>query len=267
MLWDIPLTKMHMDDQKLNALMESWKHEASADPEFAARVRSRIHEAYFAKEHASDARHPSFAWWRGWAGYGLGLAGGLCTLVLGAAVFFSLQKGTLPTDPALPSHYRSLIEPAAFVRNQMERSGGFEALNPGWEPLRAGMRDTLVRVERAVDLSPAQFREFEALHVDYLGRFEAVYAELIGLENAYREFERQRIAGEDVNLWAVYDHMRSQKACFEKALELQQVFLTEVMGLMKPEQRQRYHDLIQAANPSPIPPSAFQAALKRERPI
>ena len=248
---------MGIDDRQLDKMLECWKYQPQHDPDIRQKVKERIHNKYFA-----GAQTPR---------EGPGFAGWLSTLfaqpVYASLMFVAVIAGTFGIatlvshnnrimDQELPLVYRQLIDPANSAKAQIEKYDDFQAISQPYKVSRETLGKALTWIERKVDLNPNQSAQFEKIHEQYFDEFETLYLDLLKLENEYRVYERERVAGEDINLISVYENLNSQKEIYKRALQIQQTFIDQIFQVLDTEQKGKYGELFLTPT-SELIPSAF----------
>jgi hypothetical protein len=259
---------MALDDQRLERLLREWEHSPETDPGFTEKVKERIHREYF----STQLERPASLDFRHWFGiligkpwYALGAASVLGVMIAGT-LLLSIHQNR-PDENQLPIAYSKLINPAFSAQSHISQATGFDTVQHSWDASRKSLQYALHWVEKKVNLTTVQAHAFERLHLNYFDEFESIYLELIRLENAYREFERQRVEGHEIDLLSVYDNLTEQKAYYQRALQIQQVFLDQVFRILDSNQQELYHQLLVHPLPTPHTPSAWISGQPRERKI
>ena len=230
-----------------------WKHHPVRDACITQKVWARIHKGSSSKDIYD--RRGSFADW--------------CSLLIAnpAYSFLSLLlivAGTLSTmslilsDPVTSREqhmlrvYRQVVAPATSFENDLGDRGGFHTIDHHRHLTRSAFVKSIDWIEQELLLETPQFQSFKQIHEHYYDEIGSLYTRLISLENEYRQSERQRIAGKDINLLDVYDNMNAQNAIYQQALGIQHDFMNEILRMLNPEQQSRYTQLVMTPSMTPI---------------
>lgn len=255
---------MGIEDKHLDGMLRSWEHEPTRDPEIHQKVRDRIHNEYFARS-SNFRTETGFLFWLSTLIARPIYASLFLVIVIGSSVGFTalVHKKNQIRDREIPLVYRQLIDPATSFREEFLKYDNFQSINQSKTVSRKSMGRALQWIERKVDLDNQQAFKFERIHKHYFDEFEALYFKLIQLENQYRVYERQRIAGDDINLLSVFDNLNSQKEIYKRTLLVQQKFMQQVFQILNAEQKGKYDELFFLQTPKNIS-SAFLLNEKRE---
>ena len=239
------------EEQQLNKSLKSWEVTPKPDPDFKHNVHHRIHEQFFAREHASEqsARewfkqllyHPIFA------SVALFTIVGLTALT---TVYFHSHHTNRTNDSSLPESYQAVIDPEQTARLMLAASTGFKSLASEPSLSRKSFEEAMVWIVNQMDLKNGQALAFQQIHERFFTRYELLCGQLIQLENEYRQFERDRIAGKNIDLFSVYANFQHQKSIYQQTIQLQQELIHEVSDLLTPQQQGAYGQLFHS-NPSP----------------
>jgi hypothetical protein len=249
---------MGIDDKQLDEMLKGWEYHPTLDADIRQKVRERIHNKYFTGAGSAPVENNFSNWLVTFFAQPL-----YASLLLLAIIASTFGIATLPNknnrltmDREIPLLYRQIIDPASSAKAQIEKYNNFQAISQHDIASRKTLEKALSWIERKVDLSDRQSLEFEHIHEQYFDEFESLYTNLLNLENEYRVFERQRVAGEEVNLLSVYENLNSQKEIYKTALQIQQKFIGQIFQVLDAEQKGKYGELFLTPTPE-VKPSAF----------
>lgn len=251
---------MGIDDTQLDKMLKDWEYIPDHDPDIHKRVRERIHNKYFSGVQSVPGEN-SFTRW---------LVALFAQPVYASVLILAVVAGTIGIatlsshnnqimDQEMPLVYRQMINPANSAKAQIEKSNNFQAISQHTQVSRETLGKALNWIERKVDLNASQTRQFEKIHEQYFDEFESLYTNLLKLENEYRVYERQRVAGEDVDLLSVYENLNSQKEIYRSALQIQQKFIDQIFQVLDAEQKGKYGELFLTPATELIPSAFFSA--------
>ena len=251
---------MGIDDRQLDKMLSDWEYKPAHDPDIHKKVRERIHNKYFSGVQSARGESSFTRWLVTLCSQPMYA----CILIL-AVVVGTVGIATLSTvntrvmDREMPLVYRQMINPANTAKAQIEKSNNFQAISQHYQVSRETLGKALDWIERKVDLNATQTRQFEKIHEQYYDEFESLYISLLKLENEYRMYERQRVAGEDVDLLSVYGNLNAQKEIYRSALQIQQRFIDQIFQVLDAEQKGKYGELFLTPANELIPSAFFSA--------
>lgn len=240
----------HPPEDPLDPILRTWHVNPPADPDFQQRVHHRIHEHFFA--HDADRGSVS-------AVGALKAFLSLRTLAMGAAAIALIGVSVIVTlrfqpgraaEIQIPESYRVVIDPAQTARSLFPTGGSFESLPEKPTLSRDSFETALHWIEKQVQLEPAQMAAFQHVHERFFDQYELLCEQLFELENQYRQFERDRISGQAVDLFRVHANFEQQKQIYQRTIQLQQELIREVSALLTPRQQGAYGRLF-PASPTP----------------
>lgn len=250
---------MGIDDKQLDEMLKSWDHEPTLDADIHQKVRERIHNKYFTGTQEARTGTNFFNWLI--TLFAQPIYASFLLLAIIASTFgiatLTNRNHSQALDREIPLVYRQIIDPANSVKAEIEKYDNFQAINQHHMVSRKTLDKALSWIERKVDLDDSQSLQFEQIHEQYFDEFESLYINLMSLENEYRFFERQRVAGDDVNLLSVYENLNSQKEIYKSALQIQQNFINQIFKVLNAEQKGKYGELFLTPTPEVLPSAFF----------
>lgn len=247
-----------MEDKELEKILQSWDHQPTLDSDIHQKVRDRIHNDYFSHSNVKEENDNFFGWLTSFISHPVYATVFLFVIVgITWGISSSNPFTSVPhSDDEIRTIYRQIIDPANSVKEQIKKTNNFQTITQNAPVSKEKLTKALHFIEDKVDLNHKQSAQFERIHQKFFTESESLYVSLIGLENEYREFERKRISGEEINFFKVYHNLNSQKEIYKQALQEQQKFITEVFQILNSEQKGKYGELFLTHIPNTTP-SAF----------
>jgi hypothetical protein len=236
----------HPSEDPLDPILRTWHVNPPADPDFQRRVQHRIHEHFFAHDadRVSVSAGSAIAMLLGWKPLALGAAA-IALVLVSVTLTLRLHPGRAG-GAEIPESYRVVIDPAQTARSLFATESRFELLAE--KPLlsRDSFETALHWIEKQVQLEPSQMAGFQRVHERFFDQYERLCQQLFDLENQYRQFERDRISGQPIDLFRVHANFEQQKQIYQRTIQLQQELIHEVSALLTPQQQGAYGRLFPA---------------------
>ncbi len=259
------------EEHQLHESLKSWQVNLEKDPDFKHNVHHRIHEQFFSENASAPNNRGALSWLLKSISNPL-YASAVTVMFLIATTFLSLHYRKGPSSEQellsqIPDSYQAVLDPAQTARMMVaENKPGFETLSETPALSRESFEQALFWIEEQVKLDKPQKVSFQKIHESFFTKYELLCSQLIQLENKYRQFERDRIAGDPIDLFSVYANFQQQKSIYLQTIQLQQELIQEVSTLLTPQQQgaygQLFHQLPQ--HPESTPPSANLESPTRE---
>jgi len=253
-------------EHQLRETLQSWQVTAKKDPDFKHNVHQMIHQQFFAENCEEESASSLFSRVSRWLLRpvpALSMAAVLICITSLATLFLGFHWNQ-SEQIRVPESYQVVIDPAQTARLMVAgHAGGFESISEQPALSRQSFEQALVWIEDHVKLDEQQSNQFQKVHEAYFTKYELLCSQLIQLENKYREFERERIAGKPVDLFSVYANFQHQKLIYEQTIQLQQGLINDVSNLLTPKQQGTYGQLFQLL---PTPQSGASTSTSQEDP-
>lgn len=227
-------------EDPLEPILRCWHVNPPADPDFSHRVHHRIHEHFFAHDAGRESASLSTGGARFFCLRNLGVSAAALLLVT-ASVLLTIRfhPGT-SVNGQIPESYQVVIDPEQTARSLFSAPGGFESMPEKPNLSRDSFDTALHWIEKEVQLQPAQVVQFQRVHERFFDEYQHLCEQLFELENQYRQFERDRISGQPVDLFRVHANFEQQKQIYQRTIQLQQELIREVSSVLTPQQQGAY---------------------------
>jgi len=253
------------EEHQLQKSLKSWHYTPERDPDFKRKVHHRIHEQFFTQNSVRSQTNPIVDWIKEIFPHPAYAAAMLVAVVVSSVLLTLKFPVNSTSETGIPASYQVVTDPAQTAKLMMAQTTGFQSLPNKPALSRESFEQALYWIEKEVNLDTDQKTKFQRVHERFFNQYELLCNQLFQLENEYRKFERDRVAGHEIDLFSVYANFQQQKSIYQQTIELQQNLIQEVSGLLTPQQQGAFGQLFHQTLQSPLnPPSARLEHPKRE---
>ena len=241
------------NDRQFRDILADWRYHPVHNGQLSKRVWIRIHNSCLSDLESSQSKGGFKSWIRVFFHqpvYALFTLMLLVSVTLGSANLAHVGNRMNHNREMLLT-YRQIINTEALVSQSAEQNDPLKTMVSHRSVSNKTFARTMDWMEKEVSLAPGQYLLFRQIHKEYFNEFESLHVDLLSLEKQYREFERQRIAGKDIDLLKVYDNVTAQKEICQQALQVRQEFIDRILRILNTEQRGKYGELVMIPDRTP----------------
>lgn len=237
------------EEEHIGELLDQWDTHFRPDADLAARVR-----AIAGSKGESDAQPRSIAVWFSdtFSRPGLAACFAGVFILVGMGLSQLITGGFRSSGDELTLSYRLSIDP---IYRLQAMAGAEPFIDGTLMPVANRPQETAVLLaglgwlQGQLKLSDLQYEEVTALHSQYEGAFDDLFARLVESHRVFQTLDRKRMKDDVIDYFQVYELLQTQKKLSEESTRLTEELLGRVEEVIEPQQRTRYRELLDSVYP------------------